>query len=130
MTQDTPRPLPHRAAPCGACPWRVDNEGRRVFDNLVDYAENTVRDSDGYGPAWGSPMFGCHKSSCDELCAGWLAVAGLDHPTVRLALMWQLLPATVLTPKPGWPALHPTYAAMEAANTAALRQCGLIPEET
>jgi hypothetical protein len=51
-----------------------------------------------------------------ELCAGWLAVAGYHHLTVRFAIITGHLPDTVLVAGDGWPVLFPSLAAMLAAQ--------------
>lgn len=66
------------------------------------------------------PKFGCHKgapgSGEDLACAGWLAVAGHQNLSVRLAVITGSLPASALTPGPNWPPLHDSYDAMAAAH--------------
>ncbi|GAA0406051.1 hypothetical protein GCM10010357_28750 [Streptomyces luteireticuli] len=59
----------------------------------------------------GAGMTSCH---CDQpgtarefrLCAGWLAVVGVDHVEVRMAVLVEALPVEVLRPGAGWPELH------------------------
>ncbi|WP_242890763.1 DUF6283 family protein [Actinomadura litoris] len=111
-------PIPHCARPCRTCPWRVDTVGRIAYSNLAEYANGTVGGPGAEAPL-GSLLFACHAVD-GWLCAGWLAVAGRDHLTVRFAVAVGALPAAVLIPGHGWPALFPTYTAMEAAHRGAL----------
>lgn len=103
--------------PCRACPWV---EGRAAADiahfdpERAECLSATSPDAEGTGPEIGAPMFACHESREGEefACAGWLATQGSAHPGVRLAVMSQRLDPASLAPKPDWPALHPTFAAM------------------
>jgi hypothetical protein len=56
-------------------------------------------------------MFACHKSAeAHEIpCAGWLAVVGYEHLTVRLSIIEGVLPSEVLRPGEGWPELFSSY---------------------
>lgn len=108
----------HRRWPCDGCPWRTDNTGaRKFYSNLADYADGTCG-SPGREIQFGGMLFGCHMSRRDpaDLCAGWLAVAGYFHLTVRFAVATGSLPAAALEPSPGWPALFPSMDAMLAAQ--------------
>ncbi|MBO2461141.1 DUF6283 family protein [Actinomadura violacea] len=116
-----PPPLPRCTRPCRACPWRVDTIGRIRFPNIAEYAAGTIGRPGEEAPL-GALLFGCHavKAEPGWLCAGWLAVVGRDHLTVRYAVALGALPAAALTPGRDWPALFPTYSAMEAAHHHAL----------
>lgn len=62
----------------------------------------------------GGPMFACHKSpeGAEEACAGWLAVAGVEHLGVRLAVVQGRLDPEMLTAREGCPALFDSYDEM------------------
>lgn len=64
----------------------------------------------------GDPLFACHKTEegRERACAGWLAVEGVNHVTVRLAVAQGALDPAALSPGPDWPALHPDFASTEA----------------
>ncbi|MGH3240884.1 MAG: DUF6283 family protein [Spirillospora sp.] len=111
----TPPHISRCARPCRTCPWRVDTAGRIVYPNLAEYAAGTIGGPGEEAPL-GAPMFACHAVEAGWLCAGWLAVVGRDHLTVRCAVAVGALPATALDPGLGWPELFPTYPAMEAAH--------------
>lgn len=103
--------------PCPNCPWRVDAEpGEFTEERHRALARANGRPGD-EAPI-GSPMFGCHKIETEPgaACAGWLAVAGHHHLTVRLAVITDRLPAEALRPGDDWPELFPDYAAMLAHN--------------
>ncbi|MFI0406625.1 DUF6283 family protein [Actinomadura sp. 3N508] len=110
----TPPPIERCARPCRTCPWRVDTAGRITYANLAEYAAGTIGGPGEEAPL-GAPMFACHAVE-GRLCAGWLAVAGHEHLTVRFAVAVGALPATALAPGAGWPELFPTYPAMESAH--------------
>jgi hypothetical protein len=65
-----------------------------------------------------APIFACHLSEegRDRACAGWLAVIGVEHLGIRMAVATGRLPVAALAPKPGWPALYEDYEAMAEAN--------------
>jgi hypothetical protein len=113
-----PGRLPHREFPCASCPWRRDNLARYRYDNLADYCDGTIG-TPGAEAQLGADMFACHASHHRERCAGWLAVAGEYHLTVRLAVNWNMLPATVLESGPGWPELFASAQEMLDAYAAA-----------
>jgi Family of unknown function (DUF6283) len=113
-----PDQIPHRRWPCDSCPWRTDCTAvRKTYSNLAEYAEGTVGEPGAEAPL-GADMFACHQSRTEpaELCAGWLAVAGYRHLTVRLAIITGHLPGSVLTAAEGWPVLFPSLTAMLAAQ--------------
>lgn len=113
--QDAAPPIAHCGRPCRSCPWRVDTAGRIAYPNLAAYAAGTIGEPGAEAPL-GALMFVCHTIELGWLCAGWLAVVGRDHLTVRFAVAVGALPAAALTPGPGWPALFPTYRAMREAH--------------
>lgn len=112
--------LRYRRRPCRVCPFRRDVTGEaKRFPNLAEYSAGTIGRPGAEQPV-GAEMFGCHTSRTlpAQLCAGWLAVAGYEHLTVRLAVALHLLPASALMPGPGWPDLYESYAELAAANGA------------
>ena len=120
MTSQT---VPHRRRPCRDCPYRTDTVGRKAYSNITDYAEGTIGQPGAEAPL-GAPMFACHMSRTDpgELCAGWLAVAGYEHLTVRYAIITGALPATVLQPGPSWPDLFESGSDMITTHQACYAQ--------
>ncbi|MFD9668384.1 DUF6283 family protein [Rhodococcus sp. NPDC059968] len=85
---ERPSGLPHRRYPCADCPWRRDVApgifGRERFDELASTSGRP-----GHEAAVDAAMFACHKSAEgeEEACAGWLAVAGIEHLGVRLSVI-------------------------------------------
>lgn len=109
--------LGRRRFPCISCPWRRDTAGRIGYDNLAAYATGTCGSPGAEAPL-GAEMFACHTSNRrpQHLCAGWLAVAGYHHLTVRLAVLEDRLPAAALDAGESWPALFGSYEEMAAAH--------------
>lgn len=107
-------PLLRRRRPCPHCPFRRDLVGEVAFPNLAEYAAGTCVQEDGSGPAFGGLLFGCHMDSVESarLCAGWLAVEGHAHPSVRAAVSLELLPVEALTSGEGWPDLFSSATEM------------------
>lgn len=62
----------------------------------------------------GAPMFACHKSreGADDACAGWLAVAGVEHLGVRLAVAQNRLDPAALSSGEDWPPLFSSFEEM------------------
>lgn len=110
--------FPHRRFPCGPCPWKRD----AVPGEFSAERYECLAVTSGNGVAFGAPMFGCHRgepgTDADLACAGWLAVAGREHPSVRLAVAFGRLPADALEPGENWPDLYESYAEMAEANGA------------
>ena len=69
---------------------------------------------DGGSVQLGAPLFACHLSRVggEQVCAGWLALYGHQHVSVRLAIATGRLDPAALTPAPGWPALWGDYDEM------------------
>lgn len=65
-----------------------------------------------------APIFACHKSEPgrDRACAGWLAVAGINHLGIRVAVALGRLPASRLRPAEDWPDLFDSYEEMADRN--------------
>lgn len=117
--------LRHRKFPCNECPWRRDTPPGKFPAHRYEALRNTMGAPGAEAPL-GAPMFACHKSDegATQACAGWLAVAGIDHLGVRYNIAIKRLPASALTPGEGWPALFDSYD--EMAETQAL-DTGLEP---
>ncbi|MEU2106456.1 DUF6283 family protein [Nocardia sp. NPDC019255] len=109
--------LPHRRYPCAECPWRVDVAPGQFTAERFDALSCTAGRPGGEA-GFAAPMFACHKSpeGREEACAGWLAVAGVEHLGVRLAVASGRLDPAALSPGEGWPPLHESYDEMAAAK--------------
>lgn len=105
-------PRVHR--PCDECPWRVDAEPGRFPSCRYDALRDTTVQR------LGAPIFACHKSpeGGERACAGWLAVEGHRHISVRLACAAGRLDPAALEPGDGWPVLYASYDELAAANAA------------
>lgn len=66
-------------------------------------------------------MFACHKTAegKEQACAGWLAVAGVEHIGIRLAIAQGRLDPAVLSPGDGWPELFGSFEEMADMQAAA-----------
>ena len=66
-------------------------------------------------------MFACHKTAegKEQACAGWLAVAGVEHIGIRLAIAQGRLDPAVLSPGDGWPELFGSFEEMADTQAAA-----------
>lgn len=105
-----------RRAPCDECPWRRD-----VPEGLYPVIPSTaaaVQGGPGAEAPMDAPIVACHKSpEGDDLpCAGWLAVAGVDHLGVRLAVAQGRIPPEALRPGEDWPELVDSFAEMVARH--------------
>ena len=114
-----PEHIPHRRYPCANCPWRRDTPAGEFTAERYEALRATAGQPGGEAPI-GAPLFACHKSveGSEEVCAGWLAVAGGEHLGVRLAVIQGRLPGSALTPSTGWPDLFDNYD--EMASTQAV----------
>lgn len=112
-----PFPLPRRRFPCNECPWKRDSPPGQFPASRYEELRAT---SDQSGIA--APMFGCHRgepgTNADLACAGWLAVAGVEHLGIRLAVITGRLEPEDLQPGEGWPDLYGSYQELAAANGA------------
>lgn len=109
--------LAHCVRPCTNCPWRRDSPaGEFSVERFA--ALRVTTGLPGREAGLDAPIFACHKSEPgqDRACAGWLAVAGVDHLGVRLAVVLGRLPASALRPAKGWPELFESYEEMAARN--------------
>lgn len=99
-------------APSAATPSQASSPACR-YEALRDTAGEP-----GAEAPLGAPLFACHKSpeGREEACAGWLAVAGVEHIGVRLAVARHQLPASALSPGEDWPELFGSYAEMAAVQ--------------
>lgn len=106
--------MKHVKRPCDECPWRKDAEpGRFPPERWAALTATSPDIRTGFGPEFGAPLFACHKTpeQGERACAGWLAVEGSAHPSVRLAAVLDKLPPDMLQPKEDWPDLHESFAA-------------------
>lgn len=109
--------LSHCVRPCANCPWRRDSSAGEFPAERYEALQATAG-SPGREAGLGAPIFACHKSEPgrDRACAGWLAVAGVDHLGIRLAVTLGRLPAAVLQPGGDWPDLFSSYDEMAKRN--------------
>ncbi|WP_284740261.1 DUF6283 family protein [Amycolatopsis sp. RTGN1] len=103
---------PHRAQPCRQCPWRQDAD-LTAFSEADMIKLANANGSPGAEAATTAPAMSCHLDQPDtthpmRLCAGWLAVVGRHHLSIRMALLAGTLPPTAVTADADWPALHPS----------------------
>jgi hypothetical protein len=112
--------LRRQKRPCAECPFRKDVEPGQFPAERYAALRGTCRSDDTVQAPLGSAMFACHKSpeGGEFACAGWLAVEGLNHLTVRLAIAQGDLPSDAVRPGEGWPELHEDYEAMARAMGA------------
>lgn len=109
--------MPHRRFPCRECPFRRDTEPGQFPAERYEALQCTIgTDDDMRMP--GDPLFACHKSpeGAEEACAGWLAVCGIYHLTIRIAISSGHLPPETLSPPPDWPELFANYAEVAEAQ--------------
>lgn len=105
--------LPYRRQPCPECPFRCDTEPGQFPRERYEALQSTVG-RPGAEAGIDAPIFACHmsKEGRESACAGWLAVVGLDHLGIRIAVAQERLPPTVLRPAPDWPELFSSYDEM------------------
>ncbi|MGH3737608.1 MAG: DUF6283 family protein [Micromonosporaceae bacterium] len=100
----------HRRHPCAECPWRTDVDLSNFSD--ADFAKLAANNGlPGHEATVDTPMMACHRDHAGtahprRLCAGWLAVVGRDHLSVRLKVLAGKLPDDVLDAGPDWPRLY------------------------
>lgn len=110
-----------RRSPCSECPWRRDVPPGQFPSTRYQALEKT-HGGPGHEAPLDAPWFGCHKMPAyvepgeEVACAGWLAVEGIQHLGVRLAVSAGAVPAEALRPGEGWPELFGSYAEMAAAQ--------------
>ena len=111
--------LPHCVRPCANCPWRKDSPAGEFPPERYE-ALRTTAGQPGDEAGFGAPIFACHKTEAgrDRACAGWLAVAGVEHLGIRLAVVLGRLPASALRPAGDWPELFASYDEMAERNGA------------
>jgi len=121
-----PDAFPYRRFPCACCPIRADNvDNPAAKFPAWKWDELQASVPEGHGGASvpvGTLMFGCHAGltpgSCENgACAGWLAVFGADHVTVRLAVTLGRLAPEALQPGANWPPLHQDWASVREHQT-------------
>jgi Family of unknown function (DUF6283) len=110
-------PLPHRNRPCGECPWRRDTPPGK-FPACRYEALRETSGQPGAEVPLGAPMFACHmtQEGREVACAGWLAVCGIEHLGVRMAVLAGRLEPEDLRPGEGWPPLFQSYDEMAATQ--------------
>lgn len=111
--------LPHCVRPCSNCPWRKDSPAGEFPAARYETLRATAG-SPGNEAGLVAPIFACHKSEPgrDRACAGWLAVVGVEHLGIRLAVTLGRLPARMLRPGADWPDLFGSYEEMADRNTS------------
>jgi hypothetical protein len=111
--------FPHCVRPCANCPWRKDSPAGEFPPERYE-ALRTTAGRPGDEAGFGAPIFACHKTEAgrDRACAGWLAVAGVEHLGIRLAVVLGRLPASALRPADDWPELFASYEEMAERNGA------------
>ena len=109
--------LPRRRYPCVECPFRRDTKPGQ-FPACRYEALRATAGSPGHEVSVNAPIFACHKSpeGRDEACAGWLAVCGIEHLGMRLAVLTGRLEPEDLRPGEGWPELFASYSEMAAVQ--------------
>jgi len=112
-------PMAWAVRPCAQCPWRCDQPVGRFPAERFEYLRCPVAGPQGSAPP-GAPLFACHmiREGGEIACEGWLAVEGLGHVGVRLAVLFGRLDPVALAPSAGWPRLHDSFTAMARANGA------------
>lgn len=107
--------------PCVNCPWRTDVAPGEFEQERYEALRASCRHAETVQAPFGAPMFACHKSpdGGEFACAGWLAVEGVNHLGVRLAVARGELPAEALQPGTDWPPLFPSYEEMERTQARA-----------
>jgi Family of unknown function (DUF6283) len=115
--------LPRRRYPCAECPFRRDTEPGQ-FPACRYEALRATAGAPGAEVPPGAPVFACHMSTegRDQACAGWLAVCGIEHIGMRIAVLAGRLEPEDLRPGDGWPELFGSYdemAAVQGRDTSA-----------
>jgi Family of unknown function (DUF6283) len=107
----------YRSAPCANCLWRRDSPPGGFAPGRYEALRATAG-RPGAEAGLGAPIFACHKSTegRDRACAGWLAVVGIEHLGVRLAVAMGRLPAEVLQAAESWPELFGSYDELAERN--------------
>lgn len=112
----SPDALPRRRYPCAECPFRRDTMPGQFPACRYEALQATAGKPGAEVPI-GAPLFACHKSpeGREEACAGWLAVCGVEHLGVRIAVLAGRIEPENLRPPGGWPELYESYDEMAAA---------------
>jgi hypothetical protein len=100
--------------PCESCPWRKDRDACDIPEFSLRLSEKlaaTCPDEKNMGPDFGASWFACHLSheGSEMPCAGWLAMVGHAHPSVRMAVRERRLSPEALHPPSDGPDLHERY---------------------
>lgn len=112
----TPRPIAARKTPCdvteqnGACPFRLDAEPGEFLATRFEELAVTAGAPGAEVPADGQ-WFACHKTAegREIACAGWLAVCGVDHIGVRMAISTGTIAGEALRRPADGPGLFESY---------------------
>lgn len=106
-----------RAKPCRECPFRRDTEPGQFTSERYEALLDTVGHA-GQERQLGEPLFACHKApeGAEQVCAGWLAVCGAEHLSIRLAVVSGLIDGSLLSPAEDWPDLFDSYEEMAEAQ--------------
>ena len=109
--------MAYRTKPCSECPWVTTTSPGQFPAERYEALRHTTGTAHDQAPL-GAPLFACHTTpeGRDMPCAGWLATVGLESITVRVLVAQGRLPARVLRPGEGWPALFTDYEAMAQAQ--------------
>jgi hypothetical protein len=113
------RPLHAMPRPCdptdksGACPFRVDAEPGEFTHERFEKLADTAGAPGAEVPIGGS-WFACHhtRDGGEVACAGWLAVCGVDHIGVRMAVSEGRIAAEALRRPADGPDLFESYDVM------------------
>jgi hypothetical protein len=111
--------MKYQSAPCANCPWRKDSPAGEFTPQRYEALRATAG-RPGAEAGLSAPIFACHKSTegRDRACAGWLAVVGIEHLGIRLAVATGRLPAEVLQSADDWPELFASYDELAERNRA------------
>jgi hypothetical protein len=109
--------FPHRKFPCGECPFRRDTPPGKFTVQRYEALRETVGEQGNEVPI-GAPVFACHLSTdtAPLACAGWLAVAGIEHIGMRAEVICGRLEPEALAPRGNWPSLYGSYDEMARAQ--------------
>lgn len=112
--------LRHAVKPCDECPWRKDQPAGRFPPERYEALRPTSQTRASGTAPYGAPMFACHKTAEGKeiACAGWLAVEGAGHLTVRVAVVQGALDQDALSIGEDWPELHESFAELARVNGA------------
>lgn len=113
-----PRPC-DASSVSGPCPFRRDAPPGEFPAERYEKLAETAGARGNEAPL-NAPMFACHhtRDGAPVACAGWMAVCGLDHLGVRLALADGRLNGEQIRLRKGWPDLYDSYDEMATSQSA------------